>query len=98
MGQNSAETAKRVLPLAIDIYLHNFLIKFITKFGNKYYSNLPLSSQTGEAFSCSCLPGSSQLCNVPLLLLFSEVWFPLLIYKARNVFTRVKLSASTYML
>lgn len=52
------ETAKRVLPLAIDTYLDNLLIKFITKFGNKYYFSLALSSQTGEALIASYLLGS----------------------------------------
>lgn len=58
MRHSTGQTVKRVFPLAIDTYLDNLLVKFITKFGNKYYSSLPLSSQTGEAFIFSYLLGS----------------------------------------
>lgn len=53
--QCRTEAVKRVLPLAIDTYLDHLLVKFIIKFGNIYYSSLPLTSQTGETFIFSYL-------------------------------------------
>lgn len=44
-----------VLLVATDTYLGDLLLKFITKFGNKYYSSFPLSSQIGEALILSYL-------------------------------------------